>query len=89
MPDFKEKLKKLWSGWMWFAAKLGHFNSLVLLTVVFIVVVGPANLLARLFRADLLKLRKPASKDPEAAAESYWLPVHSDNTTVDAWRRQF
>ena len=76
--------KKLWSGWMWFAAKLGHFNSLVLLTVFFIVVVGPANLLARLFRADLLKLRKPATKDA-----GYWLPVNSDNTTLDAWRRQF
>ena len=77
-------LKKLWSGWMWLAAKVGHFNSLVLLTVFFVGVVGPMNLLSRLFRADLLKLRKPADKDA-----SYWLPARSDNTTVDAWRRQF
>ena len=51
-------LKLIWRGWMAFAHALGWFNTRVLLTVTYFVVIAIAWISTQLSRADLLDKRK-------------------------------
>lgn len=55
--------KKLYAGWMRFAHRLGVINTAILLTIVYVVGIGPMWLVTRLFRDDALGDRE---------APSYW-----------------
>ncbi len=80
MPSF---LKKIRGRWLWLAEKIGDFNARAVLTLLWAVMFVPAGLLVRLL-ADPLRL-----SPKEGPRESYWIPHQSDNTTLDAWKRQF
>lgn len=63
-------LRRLWNGWRKVAHAIGHVQSLLILTVVYFVVVGPFALAVRLF-SDPLALRTAvpdAWLTPDAAA---------------------
>ena len=72
----------LWAAWQAYAHRAGGYQTRVLLTVVYWVVLGPGALLGRLFSARLLDL----SARP---GQSSWLAREPADATVDALRRQF
>lgn len=59
-------LKKLWKAWKAFAHALGKVQTFILLTVFYILILGPVSLFFRLFGKSPLQYR--AAKD----AETYW-----------------
>ena len=75
-------LKKIWAGWKWFAHKLGVFNTKVLLTITYFVIIALVAIIARLLGRDLLDRRFKLK-------ESYWHPKEQANIDLDACKRQF
>jgi hypothetical protein len=74
-------LKLAWQKWRAFAHILGNFQARVLLTIFYVILVGPIGLLLR-WRTDPLQL-KPMT------GGSYWLVRETrDLTLIDA-RRQY
>jgi hypothetical protein len=57
VPNF---LRAFWRGWRALAVKLGHFNGLVLLAVLYWVVIGIIGFFFRLLRQDPLGRRPGA-----------------------------
>lgn len=49
---------KVHDSWFWLAEKLGFFVSRVILSAVFLVVVIPFGLVSRLFRKDLMHMKR-------------------------------
>jgi len=80
MKKFLTTIKRMW---LLFAQKLGQANTILLLSVVYIVVIGFMSIFARLLRKDLLR-KKIA---PELA--SYWQIRHSSEQTLDRHKFQF
>ncbi len=72
----------LYKWWMAFARLLGTINTAVLLTVVYLIVVGTMSLVARLFRKD------PMTHRPDTSG-SFWKDKDKIAHTVDQARRQF
>ena len=74
---------RLKSGWLRVAQRLGEVQTVVLLTLVYVAVLGSLALLLRLFgRADLLALR-------ESGGESFALPKKQVPTDRERCERQF
>ena len=71
--------RTLYKWWMAFARLLGTVNAAVLLTVVYIAVIGPMALIARLLRKDPMKHRP----DP---SDSFWMDKEEVAHTVDQAR---
>jgi hypothetical protein len=69
--------------WTAYAQRAASYQSRVLLTVVYALILGPAGLVARAFGARLL--------DMQTGPPSSWVarPVQSDENTLGALRRQF
>ena len=63
-------------GWEALGKVLGYVNTLVLLTLVYVVIVTPLGLIARLLGNDPLKLKT----DP--AADNYWKMIDNDQTQL-------
>jgi hypothetical protein len=73
-------LTPLYRGWMWFAEKLGWFNTRVLLGVIFYVVVTPISLVMRMLGKKPLQCtfdhQKPSYREAKAVrAEGVRLTV--------------
>lgn len=49
--------RRLLDGWMQIVARFGEVQTLVLLGLIYSLVLGPASLVARAFRADFLSKR--------------------------------
>ncbi len=78
-------LKRVWERWKPIAAKIGRFNTRLILTIVYGILLLPFNLAIRVLRKDLLR-KKLRSKS------SFWLPAERQEATDDpltAHRRQF
>lgn len=75
----KGGLLKLWEGWKAVARRIGEFQSRVLLTILYLILIGPVAVLLRPF-SDPLRRR--------ARAGSYWLPRSGALTSLDQARRQ-
>jgi hypothetical protein len=73
-------LKIAWANWLAFIHALGNFQARVLLTVLYVLFVGPIGLTLR-WRTDPLKLR------PHQQA-SYWLKRETRDLTLEDARRQ-
>ena len=84
--DTEEKARTIWKAlsehWLRFARMLGKANALVLLTVVYILIIGPGAMLLKLFRKDLLDRRMK-----ERA--SYWYDKAPVDQDVDRSKHQF
>jgi hypothetical protein len=68
--------------WKAYAHRAASYQTQVLLTLVYLVILGPAALLGRLFGAQLLNL----SASPGATT---WLPRAAPDATLASLRRQF
>jgi hypothetical protein len=77
---------RLWqtlkSGWMAFARGLGKIQTILLLTLVYFLAIGPAAVFARLARRDLLGLG-------ETKEESYAVPLDRITRTLEGAHKQF
>lgn len=67
---------------MKFAAVLGWLNTRVLLTLVYIIVIGFIAVLVKIFRKDLLRKR---SRNPI----TYWLPKEKVVHSLENAKHQF
>ena len=82
MATLKSLWSRLYSWWMAFARVLGHINTVILLTIMYILIIGPSWIVLRVLRKDPLR-RKTASGD------SYWIEKDPIEHTLDETRHQF
>jgi hypothetical protein len=71
-----------WEAWKTCAKRAGGYQTRVLLSVVYLVVLGPGALVGRLFSARLLDLSAGPGK-------SSWVVRGAQEATLAALRRQF
>jgi hypothetical protein len=76
-------LKWVYIGWMSLAFVLGFVMAHVILTLLFLLVITPMGLLARLAGQDFLSLKL------DRAAKSYWLPRTPKSKKAADYERQF
>jgi hypothetical protein len=69
--------------WLLFAQMLGKVNTTLLLSLVYLVVIGIMSLIVRLFRKDLLQ------KKIDIDQVSYWQARESSEQTLDRHKYQF
>ena len=74
--------RKLLDLWITFGERLGSVMSILLLTTVYLVLLGPMKLALFLMRHD--PLRSARTKD-----QSFWISRSSEPPTVENARRQF
>ncbi len=72
-------LHRIWSAWKRIASRIGDFNSRVVLTLLYAVLVIPVGLILRQV-ADPLRRRRPQT--------SNWTPRVPPPATLDEARRQ-
>jgi hypothetical protein len=71
------------SSWMRFVHVLGHVQTTLILSLIYLLILGPLVLLLRIFgRGDLLSLRAPK-------LQSFALPKQMVPTDVERCTRQF
>ena len=80
MKKFIYTIKRMW---LLFARMLGKVNTFLLLSLVYLVVIGFMSLLMRLFRKDLLQ------KKMDIKQGSYWQTRKLDEQTLDRYKYQF
>jgi type II secretory pathway component PulM len=68
--------------WMRFAKALGKANALLLLTIVYIVLIGPAAIALKIFRKDLLDRKAGESS-------TYWNEKAQEQLTLERSKQQF
>jgi hypothetical protein len=68
--------------WMRFARALGKANALLLLTIVYVILIGPAAVVLKVFRKDLLD-RKAGE------GSTYWNEKAREQLTLDRSKQQF
>jgi hypothetical protein len=73
-------LRKLWEGWKRIAHAIGTVQAKLVLSLLYLVVVGPVALVRRL-AADPLGLRP-------APQPTYWIPRPALDDTLERARRQ-
>jgi hypothetical protein len=76
-------LRDLWNRWLVLAQKIGKFQSRIVLTVAYFVIVLPFGLGVRLL-ADPLRIRRQP-----ADASSNWSARQTHDVDLDASHRQF
>lgn len=74
-------LKRLWAGWKRVAEKIAQVQTLILLTLLYLIVILPFGVVVSLF-GDPLGLKR-------GRAESFWRPRETPPPLLDAARRQF
>jgi hypothetical protein len=79
----KNFIKKIKDGWMWFAKKLGWINTVVLLTIIYVIIIGPMALVIKIFRID------PLQRKQETGKKSYWRTRISSEPTLERHKFQF
>jgi hypothetical protein len=78
----KTILRTIWAGWKKFAHAFGVFQTKLILTILYFIVIGIAALIARLMMKDLLDRRmKPR--------ESHWRIRTQTENDLEHARRQF
>ena len=82
--EVKSFFKGVWAGWKKVAHKIGRFQTRVLLTVSYFLVVGPTWAVMKVVGADPLERRR---KDGEYFRESE--AGESEGSGLDRARRQF
>jgi hypothetical protein len=80
MKSFFRTIKRVW---LLFAQILGKVNTILLLSLIYLVVIGIMSLIVRLFRKDLLR------KEMDFDQESYWQTRETSEQTLDRYKYQF
>ncbi|MSQ00370.1 MAG: hypothetical protein EXR71_00580 [Myxococcales bacterium] len=79
-----ERFKRMWLGWQGVAAGILWLQNALVMTVAYVVGVGPVALGVKLLRRSLLD-RAP----PVPGAASYWVARSGKPMTMDEAARQF
>ena len=79
----KKLISRIKDGWMLFARTLGRVTTIILLTLVYLVIIGPMALLVKILRKDLLQKKK------NATLTSYWRERASNEPTIERHKYQF
>ena len=74
--------KKLWHRWTEFSKKMGSFQSRVMLSFFFFIIVSPVAVLIKLF-GDPLSIKR------KKAMDTYWSAKMPSSTEIEDYRRQF
>ena len=74
--------KKLWHRWTEFSKKMGSFQSRVMLSFFFFIIISPVAVLIKLF-GDPLSIKKKKPMD------TYWSAKTPSSTEIEDYRRQF
>jgi hypothetical protein len=72
----------LYKGWMGFARVLAIVNTTLILSIVYILLIGPTWLVMKLRRKDLLDRRVDTNP-------TFWKPKEPIGHTIEKSRRQF
>lgn len=78
----KNFFKSLWNRWKRVAHVIGRFQTRVLLTLFYFLIVGPTSMAIKLVRHDPLRLRRRESAH-------YWEEYEAVGSEEDQARRQF
>ncbi len=81
-PEKRTILKIAYDRWMRFAKLLGKMNAVILLTLVYFILIGPAALVLKLLGKDLLD--RKAGTEP-----TFWYPKGEESPSADRSSRQF
>lgn len=81
--EMQKVLIRLWDRWKRIAHAIGRFQTRLLLSLFYFLVISPLGLLMRLFRWDPL-----ATSPRKAAHPSNWKPVADPEPDLDSLRRQ-
>jgi len=73
-------LRELWNRWLTLAKKIGNFQSRVILTVFYFLIVTPFGLLVRIFSDPLHSKSGPG--------QTRWLPRETYDVDLAAVRKQ-
>lgn len=79
--DLKNSLKNLWQSWKSFSKRMGSFQSRIILSLFFFIVVSPFALGVKVF-SDPLRMKHRSS-------ESHWLIKKEMPFDLEQFRRQF
>ena len=80
MKNILRTIKRLW---LEFAQMLGKINTILLLSIVYLVIVGFMSLIIRIFRKDFLQKKMSAEK------ETFWQTRKTSEQTLDRYKFQF
>ncbi len=74
--------KLLWHRWRGFSRKMGSFQSRLMLSFFFFIIISPAALVIKV-AGDPLRIKK------KKAAETFWLEKKESAAEIEDYRRQF
>jgi hypothetical protein len=80
VPD--SLFRKLWHRWTGFSKRMGSFQSRVMLSFFFFILISPAALIIKIV-GDPLSIKR------KKAMDTYWLPKMPSSTEIEEYRRQF
>jgi hypothetical protein len=75
-------LKRIWAGWKAIAAKIAHFQSNLLLGLIYVVVVAPLGLIFKLFGQDPMLLK-------DRVLNSYWMKRKPITSITEFMKKEF
>lgn len=75
-------LKHIYQGWKKLAFRLASIQNMVILSIVYILVIGPIWLLLKLIRKDLINSKPLKDK-------SFWIERKMEKTEIEDFYRQF
>ena len=79
----KKVLSKLWSGWKKIAFKIGRFNTIIIISLFYLLVLAPLGLVMRLFGWNPLETGRRHFE-----SESNWKPVRDSEPTMESLHHQ-
>jgi hypothetical protein len=79
----KKILNYIKNGWLLFARILARVNTIILLTLIYVVIIGPMALILRILRKD------PLQKKKNSLITSYWHERASSEPTIERHKFQF
>ena len=79
----KKIFNRVKEGWLFISRILGRVSTMILLTIIYVLVIGPMALGAKIFQKDLLQRKF----DPEK--NSYWRDRVSDVPNIERHTFQF
>lgn len=77
----KNPIRNLWQFWKSFSKKMGNFQSKIILSFFFFILVSPFALAVKIF-SDPLRIKSHGMK-------SHWLSKKDMNSDIERFRRQF
>jgi hypothetical protein len=79
----KKIFNRLKEGWLFLSRILGRVSTMILLTVIYVLVIGPMALVVKIFQKDLLQRKFNPEK------KSYWRDRVSEAPTIERNTFQF